>query len=103
MRNKALRFGYKKEDDTPGPADYDPKIRTRKTPRPDLTVPPGKGRLYVCKTPYTYGVSPPSIPTHIDENGYTIDAQGDIRKVPADDHDCTLGPAFYAVSTVITA
>lgn len=100
MRNRARRFAYKKDDDTPGPADYDPKIRGKKTPRPDLTVPPGKGRLYACRTPYTFGVSAPSIPTRIDENGYTLDSHGDIAKVSADDHDTTLGPAFYDVSTV---
>lgn len=85
----------------PGPADYDPKKPAKKTPRLDPTPIPGKGRLYMCRTPYTHGISAPSIPTRIDENGYTVNTNGDILKALPDDHDTTLGPAYYDAPQVI--
>lgn len=99
MQNRAKRFVYK-ADDTPGPMAYDPKIMTKKCPKLDPTPIPGKGKLYMCRMPYSAGANGPSVPTHIDENGYDI-MYGRLVKVLPDGHDRTLGPAFYNVPPVI--
>lgn len=98
MQNKAKRFVYK-VDDTPGPMAYDPKIRTKKCPKLDPTPIPGKGKLYMCRVPYSTDANGPSIPSRIDENGYEV-VNGRVVKVPPDDRDHTLGPAFYDVPPV---
>lgn len=98
MRNKAIRLKYAKGD-MPGPADYDPK----KIEKGCKYKPPpchGKGKLFVCRVPYTVFASAPSVPTHIDENGYDVDEYGNLNKCPPDPHDSTLGPAFYRVPRV---
>lgn len=100
MQNKAKRFVYK-VDDIPGPTAYDPKIQTKKSPKFDPTPIPGKGKLYVCRVPYTSGAHGPSIPTHIDENGYDIVRGNRLVKVPPTDYDYTLGPAYYDVPSVM--
>ncbi|KAF2881635.1 hypothetical protein ILUMI_24492 [Ignelater luminosus] len=95
LRNKAIRLRYPKGD-TPGPADYDPKkIEKGCKYKPPLCH--GKGKLFVCRVPYTVFASSPSVPTHIDENGYNVDEYGNLVKCPPDPHDRTLGPAFYDV------
>lgn len=99
MQNRAKRFVYK-ADNTPGPTAYDPKIRTKKCPRLDPTPIPGKGKLYMCRVPYSVDPKGPSIPTHIDENGYDVMEGSRLVKVPADYHDRTIGPAFYNVPPV---
>ncbi|KAJ8977156.1 hypothetical protein NQ317_015479 [Molorchus minor] len=95
-RNKAERFIY---DDscTPGPANYNAKLP--KCNRIDPTPIPGKGRLYACRVPYTIQASAPSVPTKIDANGYEIDEDDNIVKIPPDEHDRTMGPAYYHVNT----
>lgn len=52
MQKKAKRFVYK-ADGTPGPTAYDPKIRSKKCVKLDPRPIPGKGRLYVCRVPYS--------------------------------------------------
>lgn len=99
MRNKAKRFIYK-NDGTPGPTAYDPKIRTKKCPKLDPTPIAGKGKLYMCRVPYSAGPEGPSVPTHIDENGYDITMEDQLIKVPPNYHDRSLGPAFYDVPPV---
>lgn len=98
MKNKAKRFVYKASD-TPGPMAYDPKIRSKKCPKIDPTPISGKGKLYMCRVPYSSDVKGPSVPTRIDENGYDI-ASGTLIKVAPNDYDNTLGPAFYKVPRV---
>lgn len=98
LRNKAKRLRDLKSD-TPGPAEYDPKIQKKGC----KYIPPpvhGTGNLYVCRVPYTITVSAPSIPTQINENGYDITVDDDIVQIPPDDHDRTRGPAYYNVPTV---
>lgn len=99
MRNKAERFVYKC-DDTPGPTVYKPKVMTRKCLKLDPTPIPGKGKLYMCRVPYTVCAKGPSVPSDIDKNGYDTMWGNYLIKVPPDDCDLTLGPAFYKVPTV---
>lgn len=98
LRNKAQRFVYKGAD-TPGPTDYDVKT-SGKCKLIDPTPIPGMGKLYLCKVPMTCGTSAPSIPTHIDENGYDIDQNNLLIKMPADFRDNNIGPATYDVPNV---
>nr|XP_022901360.1 sperm-tail PG-rich repeat-containing protein 2-like [Onthophagus taurus] len=93
LRNRAKR-GENFFDLGPGPSDYDPKLLKRQ-PAPDPR-PPCRGRLYLC-TPPKAELTVPSIPTKIDENGYYIDDNGVVVKNPPDEHDTTLGPAYYDV------
>ncbi|KAJ8958928.1 hypothetical protein NQ318_019698 [Aromia moschata] len=91
-RNRAQRFVYQ-ESDTPGPSDYDakPPKCVQVDPRPI----PGKGRLYACRVPFTIHASAPSIPTEVDANGYDLDEDGNIVKIPLDERDKSIGPAYY--------
>lgn len=99
MQNRAKRFVYK-SDGIPGPTAYDPKIRTKKCPKMDPTPIPGKGKVYMCRVPYSLDAHGPSVPTHIDLNGYDITRGDHLVKVPPDDRDTTLGPAYYDVPAV---
>lgn len=98
MKSKAKRFVYK-ESDTPGPADYDVK-KPAKCKFIDQTPIPGMGKLYVCKVPLTVGVSAPAIPTHLDENGYDIDENNLLIKIPANSRHGNIGPTSYDVPNV---
>ena len=60
----------------------------------------GVGKLYLCPPPRLNLVVGPSVPTRIDENGYDFTEHGDLVKVPPDEHDNSLGPAFYDVKYV---
>ncbi|KAF5281561.1 hypothetical protein FQA39_LY05096 [Lamprigera yunnana] len=84
----------KLEEDTPGPASYNgtDKRSCKRIPRYR-----GKGKLYVCKVPFTVGISTPSCPTRIDENGYDVDEFGNLYKVPPTQYDPSEGPACYNV------
>lgn len=94
---KAKRFQKKDADVFPGPGKYYTAIDPTKCKRMDPTPIPGKGKLYVCRVPYTvFGKGPPSIPTKLDENGYDVKC-GMPFKNPPNEHDQTLGPAFYKV------
>lgn len=98
MQNKAERFRHSIED-SPGPADYDPRKPENKKYL-DPTPIPGKGRLYVCRTPYTLQASAPSIPTRLDENGYYIDEDDCLVKIPANLRDENIGPGSYDLPSV---
>lgn len=50
--------------------------------------------------PFNSGVCPPSVPTRIDENGYLVTEDNDLIKRPPNEHDNTLGPAYYDVPMV---
>ncbi|KAK5645626.1 hypothetical protein RI129_004090 [Pyrocoelia pectoralis] len=85
----AKRLKYNK-DDAPGPCDYDPEV----------TIFPrqvGVGRVYLCRVPYSVSAKGPSVPSHLDENGYDIDDDGNLIKLPANVYDTSRGPARYNV------
>jgi hypothetical protein len=74
-------------DDTPGPTRYTAKpIQCRKK---KLKLDPTKPKLYACAVPYSLTVVAPSIPTKDDQNGYDIDGDGNIVKVPPDEEEPT--------------
>ncbi|XP_017778545.1 PREDICTED: sperm-tail PG-rich repeat-containing protein 2-like [Nicrophorus vespilloides] len=101
LRNKAIRE-TKVLSDSPGPGTYDPKPIRKKIPKV-LSKTAFKGRrLYVCPVPYALEDYGPSIPTRIDENGYDINENDKLEKIPANKHDTTMGPAYYKVSTACT-
>ncbi|XP_018318872.1 sperm-tail PG-rich repeat-containing protein 2-like [Agrilus planipennis] len=79
----------------PGPGDYEPKINVCRAVREIK----GKGRVYLCRVPYSHEIGTPSIPTRINENGYNI-INGRLDRIPPDDYDETIGPAFYCVPSV---
>ncbi|XP_044267373.1 sperm-tail PG-rich repeat-containing protein 2-like [Tribolium madens] len=82
IKNRAPRFVYK-ADDTPAPTKYNPKpIQCGKK---KLKLDPTKPKVYVCAVPYSSTVTAPSIPSKVDENGYEIDEEGKIVKVPPDE------------------
>nr|XP_023024471.1 sperm-tail PG-rich repeat-containing protein 2-like [Leptinotarsa decemlineata] len=92
-RNTAERF-VSTINDNPGPGEYDPK---RPKCSSDISRPIGRGRLYVCRMPYTLKGTGPSVPTKINANGYFVNESGDTIPLPPDCHDTSLGPAFYNV------
>lgn len=66
-----------------------------------LKPPPRRTRkLYVCKVPFYNDVKGPSVPSHMDDNGYTVDENDKLIKNPPDVVDTTLGPARYCVNQV---
>ncbi|XP_068903599.1 sperm-tail PG-rich repeat-containing protein 2-like [Tenebrio molitor] len=86
LQNTAPRFVYR-ADDTPGPTRYTAKpIQCRKK---KLKLDPTKPKLYACAVPYSLTVVAPSIPTKDDQNGYDIDGDGNIVKVPPDEEEPT--------------
>ncbi|CAH0556974.1 unnamed protein product [Brassicogethes aeneus] len=96
LKSKAVRFQPHKWDDTPGPTSYSPEASTKCRQLEEL--PPGKGRLYLCHVDLTCGVSAPSIPSKIDENGYDIDCYGFLDKVPPNPVKEFVGPADYDIT-----
>ncbi|KAF5303019.1 hypothetical protein FQR65_LT08348 [Abscondita terminalis] len=83
------------KNNTPGPANYDAKPREKGC----KCSPPlhGKGRLYLCRVPFTNTISAPSVPTRIDQNGYNVDQFGNTVKNPATVYDISRGPAYYNI------
>lgn len=77
-------------------ADYNVESdRKEKEKRPH-----GKGKLYLCKVLLGTKNTGPSIPTKVNQNGYWIDSKGNLFRMPPDDHDMSLGPAFYRLNEV---
>lgn len=100
MRNKAKRFVYK-HSDVPPPGTYDPKIPGKRKP-PSSAPPPGKGRVYLCKVPYSSLGSSPSIPTKRDAYGYEIGENGKIIKNVIPPKKQEVGPSSYYIKVVST-
>lgn len=98
IRNKSQRFVYD-PCTGPGPGDYDPKYIEKgcKVPPPKCH---GKGKLYVCRVPYSVKVVGPSIPGHGDEDGYDMDAEGDLVKMTRPRCKCPVGPNSYYLPSV---
>ncbi|CAH1118028.1 unnamed protein product [Phaedon cochleariae] len=92
-RNKAPRFTYSGAD-SPGPGAYDPEPEPPLCPE-GFKRPPSRGRLYVCRVPYTLKGCGPSVPTKINENGYLLNAEGDVVAIPPTEKE---GAAFYDIS-----
>lgn len=76
FQNRAKRFVYK-TDNFCSPPRFD-NIKKK------LQLNTNKAKLYVCPVPHSIGVIAPSIPTQSDENGYDIDQNGTLVKVPQD-------------------
>ncbi|KAL3281291.1 hypothetical protein HHI36_004504 [Cryptolaemus montrouzieri] len=95
LRNKAKRFVYKFSD-VPPPGTYDPKLPGKRK-QPSNEPPPGKGRVYFCKVPYSIMGSAPSIPTKRDANGYDIGYLGKLIKNESKSSKTFVGPATYNI------
>ncbi|XP_069669401.1 sperm-tail PG-rich repeat-containing protein 2-like [Periplaneta americana] len=63
--------------------------------QPWIIKPTSRGKIYVGRVTFDERGSAPSVPTKIDANGYKPASNGTFVKVPPDDNDQTLGPAFY--------
>ncbi|KAB0797255.1 hypothetical protein PPYR_08249 [Photinus pyralis] len=85
----AKRLKYS-EEDSPGPCDYE--LEVTEFPRQV-----GVGKLYLCRVPYSLTAKGPSVPSHLDENGYDIDNHGNLIKIPPNIYDTSRGPAKYNV------
>ncbi|KAK9870626.1 hypothetical protein WA026_008188 [Henosepilachna vigintioctopunctata] len=95
LQNKAKRFVYKISD-TPPPGTYNPKI-PEKRKQPSNVVPPGKGRIYYCRVPYSLLGSAPSIPTKKEADGYDIRPDGRLIKNQVVFKEKSIGPSTYHV------
>ena len=91
----------------PGPGDYSDYLQSPRVPAATISSkcskpqPTGRLRkLYVCPVPYSLEARGPSIPTKLDENGYEIDENNKLKKLPPYICDTSLGPAYYCVRLV---
>ncbi|XP_019870743.2 sperm-tail PG-rich repeat-containing protein 2-like [Aethina tumida] len=96
LQNRAPRF-LDKADDQPGPGFYSPE---RAKFCKDIHNAGGR-RLYANRVEYCFGISAPSIPTRIDENGYDIDQYGMLAKMPPNTRKDYVGPQDYDIRECI--
>ncbi|PSN52952.1 hypothetical protein C0J52_03616 [Blattella germanica] len=89
-----IRFKYMIED-LPGPGDYEIPAAEKPICEPCGKKSCKRGKLHVGRVPYDLRGKGPSVPSKNDRNGFTRTPYGTVVKIPPDDHDETLGPAFY--------